>query len=238
MTTHRIDIENIHLVYWLVKQPRKTLAVTIFPDETLLVKAPEEAPKADIEDFIMRRIRWILRQKRYFAQFKTAQPKDYVSGETFRYLGRGYKMLVRKAENSPKVLLKQGTLTVQSDRPTDSALTKQLLVGWYKERANTVFNERLDLCMTAFPNEERPEIVVRKMTRRWGSYLRRNHRIHLNSDLIQANKAQIDYVITHELCHIQHPNHDRGFYRSLESKLPDWPALKSQLELETPTQSQ
>jgi predicted metal-dependent hydrolase len=156
-----------------------------------------------------------------------------VSGETFRYLGRGHKLLVRKAQNEPRVLLKQGTLTVLSIKPEDSKMTRRMLEDWFRQRAEVIFDERLDLCFANFHHRSKPKLVVRRLKRRWGSYLRRGNRIHLNLDLIKANKMQIDYVITHELCHIEHPHHDRSFFRSLEAKLPDWPRIKRRLELDT-----
>jgi predicted metal-dependent hydrolase len=38
-------------------------------------------------------------------------------------------------------------------------------------------------------------------------------------------------VIIHELCHLIHPNHDKGFYRLMESITPDWRNRKERLEL-------
>lgn len=230
---HSFQYEDVRLMYELLREPRKTLAATVYPDGSLTVKAPEAAEISRIEDFLQRRWRWILKQQRYFGQFKTETRKEYVSGESFRYLGRAYKLLVRKAQAEPRVLLKQGTLTVQSPKPEDRGLSRQMLEAWYRGRAEVIFNERLDLCFARFHHRQRPKLAVRKLKRRWGSYLKRSNRIHLNVDLIRANKAQIDYVITHELCHIDHPRHDRAFYRSLEAKLPDWPRIKKRLELET-----
>jgi hypothetical protein len=68
------------------------------------------------------------------------------------------------------------------------------------------------------------------MKKRWGS-LSHNGLLTLNTDLIRAPKACIDYVITHELCHLKHHNHGPNFYRLLEKMMPDWERRKTQLEL-------
>ena len=55
-------------------------------------------------------------------------------------------------------------------------------------------------------------------------------RLHLNRRLIEAPVDAIDYVITHELCHIAEPNHGAALYELLESVLPDWQHRKQRLE--------
>ena len=68
------------------------------------------------------------------------------------------------------------------------------------------------------------------MKTRWGSY-QKNGVINLNPKLLQAPRSAIHYVITHELCHIEHKNHDANFYSLLESRIPDWKKIKDELEL-------
>jgi predicted metal-dependent hydrolase len=68
------------------------------------------------------------------------------------------------------------------------------------------------------------------MPKRWGSYIK-GERIILNPLLIQGPKEAIDYVITHELCHMKYKNHDSKFYGLLETKFPNWQKTKVKLEL-------
>ena len=55
-------------------------------------------------------------------------------------------------------------------------------------------------------------------------------RLLLNRRLIEAPVDAIDYVITHELCHIAEPNHRAAFYELLDRVLPDWQHRKQRLE--------
>jgi predicted metal-dependent hydrolase len=52
----------------------------------------------------------------------------------------------------------------------------------------------------------------------------------LNRRLIEAPVDAIDYVITHELCHIAEPHHSSAFYQLLDRILPDWQRRKERLE--------
>jgi hypothetical protein len=40
----------------------------------------------------------------------------------------------------------------------------------------------------------------------------------------------IDYVITHELCHIDQPHHGSAFFDQLRRVMPDWEEQKNRLE--------
>lgn len=40
----------------------------------------------------------------------------------------------------------------------------------------------------------------------------------------------IDYVITHELCHVAEPHHGAAFFDLLDKVMPDWERRKQRLE--------
>ncbi len=223
--------QNVSFDYYLILENRKTVAASVLPSQAVVVKAPSEVSNDRIEDFLRRKFRWVLKQKRYFAQFKTQPEKRYISGETFRYRGRSYKLLLRKNTHDEHVSLQHGTLTVFTVQPKQPSHNRALLDEWYREKAHTVFSERLQACFQMFGYDEMPGLMIRQMTRRWGSYSRKTHRVILNQELIKAATRHIDYVIIHELCHVRHEQHNRAFYDLLASRLPQWQRLKTELEL-------
>ncbi|WP_082632274.1 M48 metallopeptidase family protein [Algoriphagus resistens] len=48
--------------------------------------------------------------------------------------------------------------------------------------------------------------------------------------LVKAPKGSIEYLISHELCHLIHHNHTRAFYALQETIMPDWKNWKERLE--------
>ena len=223
--------QNVSFDFYLMLEDRKTVSATVFPTQTLLVKAPLEAADERIYDFLRRKSRWIMKQQRYFAQFKAHPEKRYVSGETFRYRGRSYKLLIRENRNGEHVSLQHGVLSVFTALPRERTHTRDLLDAWYKDKAHKVFAERLSACFSIFDYGETPGLMVKTMTRRWGSYSYKTNRVILNQKLIEASTRHIDYVIIHELCHVTHKKHNRAFYDLLASMLPQWEKLKTELEL-------
>lgn len=64
-------------------------------------------------------------------------------------------------------------------------------------------------------------VSVRNQRSRWGACSAKGV-ITLNWRLIQMPPSVSDYVIFHELSHVNHPNHSRRFWRAVESICADW----------------
>jgi len=157
-------------------------------------------------------------------------PKEYVSGEAFLYLGRQYKLVVCKAATD-SVKIEKGRIRIETTKKLDDAShNRALLESWYQSRAESVFNERYKLMIKNFNYDFVPTLAIRQMEKRWGSFLVKK-KILLNPELVKASKECIDYVITHELCHMKYQNHSEKYFRFLQSKCPNWKDLKEKLEL-------
>jgi len=229
-TTHRLYYGDTLIEYSLTFARRKTLAISIKPDSSVLVKAPLGTAHSDIEAVVRKRANWILRHQRTFASYPPkASPRQYVSGETHRYLGRQYRLKVIEAEKE-WVKLSRGYIHVWTANKDDTDRVKQLLDSWYKQQAVRIFQERLDAC---YPRVERlgipcPPLGIRSMKSRWGT-CSPNGKITLNLKLIQTPVECIDYVVWHELCHLREHNHGPGYYQLLGQVCPDWKERKAQL---------
>ncbi|NKJ02469.1 putative metal-dependent hydrolase [Novosphingobium sp. SG707] len=72
-------------------------------------------------------------------------------------------------------------------------------------------------------------LIVRQLKQRWGS-MSPGARVMLNRRLIEAPLDAIDYVITHELCHVTEPHHGATFFELLGKVMPDWRRRKQRRE--------
>src|SRR5262249_18383535 len=151
------------------------------------VVAPKGSIPEDIEGRLRKRARWIIRQLRYFDQFRPrSTPLRYVGGETHLYLGRQYRLKVLKSMRDD-VRLKGGLLIVSSANPTNRHRVQRLVERWYREKAKARILERFKVIVRRFARIGSPpsEPTFRSMPRRWGSYTKTG-RILLNPDLIRA----------------------------------------------------
>jgi len=222
---------NLSYVYELIELPRKTFGLTVYPDMKIVAKVPVGTKQKDIDVFLKKKWRWLDAQLAFFSRFNQRRyAKEYVSGESFLYLGKQHQLIVKRA-NADKVRLMRGKLEVYSSADAyDSKYTKKLLDGWYKKRLDIVFDERYKQILKNFELDDEPVLHVRQMPKRWGSFVSKK-KIVLNPILIQASKDCIDYVITHELCHMYHNNHGKQFWSLLDQKYPGWQKVKEKLEV-------
>lgn len=218
--------------YSIVRRPRKTLEIAVEPDASVVVAAPVDASLEAIEAKLRKRAAWVTRQQRYFTQFFPRTPeRQYVAGETHLYLGRQYRLkVIQHVQESVK--LTRGFIVVRTHRPTKLDVTRGLVEAWYRDKARAKFPDRVLICRERFPNPDAFEpmgLIIRQVKQRWGS-MSPAGRLLLNTRLIQAPVDAIDYVITHELCHLAEPHHGAAFFDLLDTVMPDWPKRKQRLE--------
>lgn len=226
--TYGGEIIGFHLLH----VERKTLEIAVHPDRSVVVKAPVGTTLSEAEKRVLRRAGWISRQLNFFRQFEPRTPeRRYVGGESHYYLGRQYRLKVSRGKEE-RIRLSKGYFHVEIKENAPADRVRVLLQGWYAERAAEKFHESLGRCWQVFStlSLEKPRLQIRRMRKRWGS-LSKSGTLTLNTDLIRAPRECIDYVITHELCHLQCHDHSPGFFRLLESMMPDWEKRKHRLEL-------
>jgi predicted metal-dependent hydrolase len=229
---HQVRYGSQTIEYTVVRRERTTLEIAVEPDSTVVVAAPASATLEAIAERVRRRGAWVRQQQRFFAQYIPLTPeRRFVAGETHLYLGRHYRLKVVPAARA-SVKLIRGFIVVESCEHNRPEATRDLLYIWYRERAQMKFADRLEANLLRFPDPEavRPRsVIIRQLRQRWGS-MSPTCRLLLNRRLIEAPIDGIDYVITHELCHIREPHHNPAFFRLLNRVLPDWQRRKDRLE--------
>ena len=222
-SVHTLHFGDAAIEYTLTYAARKTLAIHVHPDRSVTVKAPAGSDFAAVEGFLRKRAPWILRKQAEFAALPPKQPpRRYVSGESFTYLGRHYRLKVIEGERE-WVKLTRGYLAVTTPNKTNTAYVQAQVEAWLRRQAQRHFHERVVALLPRFKPLAlpEPELAVRAMKSRWGSCTGKG-KITLNLHLMRAPRPCVDYVVVHELCHLVEHNHGKGFYALMERVMPDW----------------
>ena len=192
-----------------------------------------------------RGLRRHLDRLREIQSYPQPSPLYYTDGEEHLFLGTYYRLQlvvcgVKKNFLASDEKIGQSVVTgrsqliqlrVDSDDP--ETVHKQLFL-WYKTQIQKHIAYRLaELCPRIPWLAAVPTWRVRTMRRRWGSCTGSGV-ITLNTHLIKAPPQCLDYVLLHEIAHLQEHNHSQRYYAVLERLLPNWKAVRKELEAWSP----
>ena len=230
---HIVSFGETKIHFSLKCSKRKTLVIRVYPDGCVSVGAPLSVTEEQIYERVKNRAPWILKQQRKFETYpQPVRERKCVSGESYRYLGKQYRL---KAiyDTKKHVKLTHDEILIYTPHIDNALVSKQLLKAFYKEKALDVFTERYIECLKRVEKldiQHSTNFKIRTMRTRWGSCSSKGS-ITLNTELVAAPKECIDYVILHELCHLKEHNHGKGFYRLLDLVMNDWKLYKKQRNL-------
>jgi predicted metal-dependent hydrolase len=211
------------------------VGIYIDPRRGVVVRCPQFLRVDEIVAVVRKRAQWIIEKEDVVKNHSQLNlVKGFVSGEGFPYLGRQYRLKVKKSasgkEESCKLI--NGRFLVEIDRQLDGERVKEIvkkgLINWYLERAHEKIPQRVKLYAHQIGTwPERVEIKDYK--RQWGS-CSHNGVIRLNWKIIMAPVTILDYVIVHELCHLIYPNHSARFWQKVQTIIPNYKKRRDKLK--------
>ena len=207
-------------IHFEVKHGKRKKTVAIHIDLTAKVKvlAPQGLEGGKIREIVQKKARWILEKQEQIKRRRDSHPaKEYVSGESFPYLGREYRLKIIRSslEHKNRCRLVNERLLVEIDGKAEGkgekTVVKNALMDWYREQAEKKIFERINY-YTRLIGEQPKSVKIRNHKRQWGS-CSGNGSVRFNWKIIMTPISVLDYVIVHELMHLREMNHSRRFWR-------------------------
>ena len=163
---------------------------------------------------IQKKEQWILQRLNTILSYETI-----ILGETLYYLGTLYAM-----DDNIAQPLKQAISRLRIAEPRT---IQRCYDHFYKHACTCYLPQRIahfSEQMGLYPSG----VSYRKMKRRWGS-CDATKALTFNSAVMRLSPRQIDYIIVHELAHIQHMNHSPDFHRLVETHLEGSRSIEREL---------
>ncbi len=228
-----VEVGGQALRFILRRSPkRRTVEISVGPKGDIVVTAPATASDDRVWAAVRRRAAWIQRQRREYEDLPAPLPaRQWIAGETHLYLGRQYRLKLHKGPKSSVRLIGQ-FFEVSLPDPADTSAVQQAMDRWYRHRAAVVFADRVNLARRSsswLRVGPQPRVAIRAMRLRWGSATRAG-RVYFNRELVKLPLGCVDYVVAHELAHLQIPYHGAKFWRLMSRCMPDWEKWKRRLE--------
>lgn len=226
---YTIEFGNQMRSYSVVYSRRRSLGLHIYPDLRIVVRAPKQVSLRRIRAFVHERTGWIEKKIAHFQVLPPLPQLKFHHGEQHTYLGSEYTLNI-KPSTPTGVTITGNDIHIAAGKNISPLRVELLYNKWIREQAEILFRERLHLCMALF-NSERVipmKLRLRRMKSRWGSCSSKGI-ITLNTHLMRVPLPLVDYVITHELCHLIEHNHGSAYYELLGNVMPDWRGRKELL---------
>ncbi len=195
----------------------KTMALRISTEGLVTVLVPADLPDSKARQFAKSRAEWIYSKRRYFAKLARVFPrKEFVSGESFKVNGKLYRLkFIPSVKTIPFCRLQGRRLVVSAPGPQRA---REAIIKFFFDQTNSKVQPILKKLVPSF-GFPAPKIKIVNQENRWAS-CSKNKILRFNWKLGMVPPFVLNYVVAHEVCHLKHPNHSEGFWRTLRALNP------------------
>jgi hypothetical protein len=198
--------------YRIRRSPRaRRVRVSVENDGSVLVTLPRRAPERAAAAAVEELQPWIARRRRALARVaaELARPAG-----TVPYLGA--TLLLRPQRGRERVHRRGAVLLVPDGDP------RPALERFYRRAARGEVAARLDAA-TERAGTRYAGLTIRGQRTRWASCSSEGA-MSFNWRLLLAPAEILDYVVEHEVCHLDVMDHSPRFWALLEARVPGWRA--------------
>jgi predicted metal-dependent hydrolase len=184
------------------------------------VVVPTTFPLRNVESFVQEKRPWIERTLRRIRESEADFPPAVAAqGAELPYLGeRLYLEVGMQRFRTRAHVARRGDVLRVALGPETPLLAA--LEAWYRRRARAEVAPRLDAAV-ARAGRSYTKLQVRGQRTRWAS-CSTSGAMSFNWRLLLAPPEILDYVVEHEVAHLDIQDHSRRFWRLLESRCPEW----------------
>ncbi|MEA2422510.1 MAG: hypothetical protein QOF55_1609 [Thermoleophilaceae bacterium] len=207
--------------YPIRRSDRATRARINVSADGVEVVVPRRMALRHVTPFVEQKRPWIERTLRKIREAEEASAIRLCDGGSVPYLGRVLPLSVRVEPGRVRsfVAMKGEGLVVAVGAPGADAV-RDALEAWYRRRARLEVAPRLDAaCKRAGTRYTR--LSIRAQRTRWAS-CSSNGAMSFNWRLLLAPPEILDYVVEHEVAHLDVLDHSDRFWRLLGSRSPGY----------------
>ena len=199
----------------IIKTSRRSKSISLkIRNGELEISCPYNTSETFLKNLIERKKEWI--NKNIDRSRKNHKKIDQISNGFITFKGLVLQLIYKKS-NFERITVEDNELKIFYSEKSKS---RQLIIEWLKLQANNFLRARLSFLSKRISIEFN-SLTIKSYTARWGSCNIKGD-IFLNWKLIMLPESVIDYVLIHELAHINVPNHSSEFWELVKKKNPNY----------------
>lgn len=230
MTTEKTQITVSGIDIDVIKKDIKNMHLAVYPPTgRVRISSPDDMKTESIRLFAISKLGWIKKHIRNFREQDRQPDRQYIQGESHYFQGQRYLLNIIEHEAPPKVDIRNKKYIDLYVRPdTGKDKRKEIMKEWYR----TELKKQIPPLVEEWQKKMGVTVddwMVRQMKTKWGSCNAEERRIILNLELAKKSKSCLEYVIVHEMVHLQERLHTERFKALLEKYMPKWKERREEL---------
>jgi len=208
---------------------RKTTDIVIERDGRVTVRPPADYTPEQVDAVVENKRMWIYRNLAEWRDMNaSAVVREWVSGETFLYLGRAYRLAL-VSDDGPDLQLKDGRFRLQRSLIEKSGIAgaRETFEQYFTKKGIQRFSQRVSYFAPKV-GVEVASVKLKDMGYRWAS-CGKTGILNFHWKCMMAPPKIIDYIAVHELCHLRHRNHTEAYWNEVDKVMPDYRERKEWL---------
>lgn len=212
----RKDIKNLHIGVYP-------------PNGKVRVATPLKLNDEAVRLAVISRLSWIKKQQQSFLNQPRQTKREMVSGESHYLFGKRYLLDVKYENIKYKIVKKHTKLQLFVKENTTRENRLKVLEKYYREHL-TIELEKLIEKWKNVIGVNIDSWKIQKMKTKWGSCNIEDKRLLFNLELAKVPVKCIEYIVVHEMIHLQERHHNDNFKALMDKYISDWQSRKEELK--------
>lgn len=197
----------------------------------VVVRAPWYLSTQKIQQYVEEKTKWIVEKLREYEDKKIAS-RNYIQNKTVKILGKNFALkIIYKNIKLPKLEVIEGFVRIEIPikyKKMDCTDVIQILLEKMYDRLASEEIENIMEKVRLSTGIAPEDYEIKRMENVIAKFLPES-KIIINPDIVRHNKTLIEYIITHEFCHIKYRTHSKKFYQLLKEYVPNYIQYEKEL---------
>ena len=197
----------------------------------VVVRAPWYLSTQKIQQYVEEKTKWIVEKLREHED-KKIEKRNYIQNKTVKILGKNFALkIIYKNIKLPKLEVIEGFVRIEIPikyKKMDCTDVIQILLEKMYDRLASEEIENIMEKVRLSTGIAPEDYEIKRMENIIAKFLPES-KIIINPDIVRHNKTLIEYIITHEFCHIKYKTHSKKFYQLLKEYVPNYMQYEKEL---------
>jgi len=189
----------------------------------VVVKAPWYYTNNQIQEIIEEKRQWILNK---IKEYKVSEEKKYIRREVVKLLGDDCRVIINYKNLKKPILTVEGkNITICLPNKYKKLNRDEILVKLIEKLYDLVAQTEIEAIMEKVRKQlgfAPEDYMIKRIDNKIADCITEEGLIIINPDIVKYDKETIEYILTHQFCHLKYKTHSKGFNELLNKYITNY----------------